>query len=206
MKKLFVLFVLVLAVAFSGCASDNSNPEKTPRLPTPTPESTATQESTSTPEPTATPEQTPTQESTATPEPTPTPTPIPVQDILTIENCPEFAAVMAVQYPVNPLIKAFADKYKGRIIAFDGNIDSVSENEDDNTRHDILIYAGDYSNINITGPSFYVTNVTIDDLNFVGENIPDHIDSGLDIHIIAEIGTCDAADNIELHPISIEVR
>lgn len=127
----------------------------------------------------------------------------PVEEILTIENCPEFAAVMAVQYPDNPLIKEFADKYKGRIIAFDGNIDSMCKHEDD-TKYDFVIYAGDYSNINITGPSFRVTDVTIDDLNLVGENIPDHIDSGLDIHIIAEIRTCEY--HIELRPISIEVR
>ncbi|MDG1265123.1 MAG: DUF4839 domain-containing protein, partial [Ilumatobacter sp.] len=64
---------------------------------------------------------------------------------LTIENNPEFAALMAGEVgDCTPEIGVFAKKYYNRKIEFDGNVADVAPHEDKNTRFDFLIYGDDY--------------------------------------------------------------
>jgi len=65
-----------------------------------------------------------TPEPTETPAPTPTPSPTPEvsSEILTKENNDDFATLLETYFPTKREIESFVNKYKGRMIEFDGHI------------------------------------------------------------------------------------
>ena len=90
------------------------------------------------------------------------------QEILTVKNNEDLAAVLAVKDETDPIIGEFAKKYAGRTIEFDGNIANMMQHGNYKTRYDILIYAGDYSETTAIGPNFKFEDVNVFDLNLTG--------------------------------------
>jgi hypothetical protein len=130
------------------------------------------------------------------------------QEILTVENNEDFAAVLAVKNKGDSLIGDFAKKYVGRTIEFDGYIAYMEHHKDYKTRYDILIYAGNYGETTFSGPNFHFENVSVvSDLNLNGSNIPDTIGMGQNLHITAVVEEYN--ENTELfllEPVSTEIR
>ncbi|WP_158638634.1 DUF4839 domain-containing protein [Metabacillus litoralis] len=88
------------------------------------------------------------------------------QEILTVKNNEDLAAVLAVKDPSDPIVGEFAKKYADRPIEFDGNIANMMKHEIYTIRYDILIYAGDYSETTAIRPSFNFEDVNVSDLSF----------------------------------------
>jgi len=127
--------------------------------------------------------------------------------VLTIENSEEFAEFISVKSEGGPLIKEFVSNNIGNTIMFEGNIAYMNNHGNYDTRYDILIYTGDYSETSISGPIFKFEDVNVFDLNLSGDNIPDTIGMGLNITITAEI--IEFRDQIGitfLEPIKTEIR
>jgi len=109
------------------------------------------------------------------------------EEILTVENSEDLAALLKVSDTFDPFVSKFAKEYKGRIIEFDGNIAHMMNHGDYSTRYDILIYVGDYSETTAIGPSFKFEDVNIFDLTLTGSDIPDTIGIGTNLRITAEV-------------------
>lgn len=127
--------------------------------------------------------------------------------ILTIENSEEFAEFISVKSEGDPFIKEFVSNNIGNTIVFEGNIAYMNNHGNYDTRYDILIYTGDYSETSNSGPIFKFEDVNVFDLNLSGDNIPDTIGMGLNITITAEI--IEFRDQITitfLEPIKTEIR
>jgi predicted small lipoprotein YifL len=130
-----------------------------------------------------------------------------VEEIITVDNNDEFAAVLNAKDPGDQIIKEFAVKYAGRIIKFDGNIAYMGKHGNYTTRYDFLILPWDYSETFAIGPYFKFEDCNIFDLNLIGDNIPDFIGIGDNLHFVARIKSYD--ENLRmfyLEPISSEVR
>jgi hypothetical protein len=129
-------------------------------------------------------------------------------EILTAENNAEFAALLALKEPAAPSVGEFAAKYGGRTIEFDGAITAMGHHGDYETRYDILVGAGDFSETTWSGPNFQFNDVNItSDLRLSGLNIPDAIGIGDNLHVVARIGDYDSTKELFfLEPVSTEVR
>lgn len=108
-------------------------------------------------------------------------------EILTVENNAELAAILAETDPGSLIVSEFAKKYSGKIIEFDGNISNMINNSNYKTRYNILICAGDYSEVTAIGPNFKFENVNISDLKLTGSEISDSIGAGQNLRITAEV-------------------
>jgi hypothetical protein len=130
------------------------------------------------------------------------------EEIITIDNNEEFAAVLATKDPGDQIIEDFAMKYEGRIIEFDGNIGYMDYHGDYTTRYDFLIFAWDYSETSISGPYFKFEDCnTTYDLHWTGDNIPDTVGIGDNLHFVARILYYnDTQELFFLEPISTEGR
>lgn len=127
--------------------------------------------------------------------------------IYTPENCPEFAELLSLKDESNPKISSFATKYKGEKLEFDANIAALSNHENYNTRYDFLILAGDYNEIQVSGPNFQFNDVNIFDLNLTGDNVPDSLTTGMNIHVIAIVEEYDSNTGLfKLDPVETRVR
>lgn len=107
--------------------------------------------------------------------------------------------------------KKFADKYQGQKIEFDANIAYMNLHPNKTTRYDFLIYAGDYSVDGSTGASgvpFQIRDKNVvSDFNFIGDNLPDSISEGLNIHLIAEVVKYDSqGDLLLIKPVETRIR
>lgn len=128
-------------------------------------------------------------------------------EILTVENNAELAAILAETDPGSSIVSEFAKKYAGKIIEFDGNISNMMNNSNYKTRYDILIGAGDYSESTAIGPYFKFENVNIFDLNLTGSEIPDSISAGQNLRITAEVKEYKENSQLfMLKPISTKIR
>lgn len=122
---------------------------------------------------------------------------------LTVDNCPELADILSNKAEIDDSYSAFATKYKGRVIEFDGRIDYCAKHEDYNTRFDYLVSAGDYDPDHQIGPSFKFENVAYYDLN---TNL-DTVSVGLNVHIVAEVVSFDSNSGLfYLDPVSVTGR
>lgn len=122
---------------------------------------------------------------------------------LTVDNCPELAAILSNKAEIDDSYSAFATKYKGRVIEFDGRIDYCTKHEDYNTRFDYLVSAGDYDPDHQIGPSFKFENVAYYDLN---TNL-DTVSVGLNVRIVAEVVSFDSNSGLfYLDPVSVTGR
>lgn len=129
------------------------------------------------------------------------------EKVLNVNNCEELAVLLGLKDEFDPSIAEFASKYQGRIIEFDGNVAYVSPHEGYSTRFDYLIYAGDYSESMVSGPSFQFEDVNYYDLHLEGDNVPDSFDVGLNIHVIAKIEEYDSGTGLfKLDPVKITIR
>lgn len=161
--------------------------------------------------------------STTSPSPTPTPSasesaiqepvePQPgeaqtaAEETLTAKNNKDLAALLAVDD--YDLSEEFARKYEGKLIEFDGNIAYMANHDDYETRYDMLITAGDYSETTQTGPNFKFEDVNVVyDLHLTGSNIPDYVGMGDNLHVIARVEEFNRDMGLFfLDPVSTEVR
>lgn len=137
----------------------------------------------------------------------PSPTHSEPDERLTVENNPDLAALLSGTATGGDIVEAFAAKYRGRIIEFDGSIGAMNNHADYKTRYDILISAGDYSDTKAQGPNFQFRDVGISDLNLTGSPIPDFIGKRDNLHIVARVGEFQSFQELFLlDPISTSVR
>ncbi|MGU3438165.1 DUF4839 domain-containing protein [Actinomycetes bacterium M1A6_2h] len=112
--------------------------------------------------------------------------PEPADVVLTPENSPELASLLALTDYCSPDIAAFAAAHRGQTISFPGNVSEIAPYEDASTRYLILIYGGDYET-SALGPAFQFRDVnTTSDFNWVG-SVPDTIGIGTNLNVTAEV-------------------
>lgn len=122
---------------------------------------------------------------------------------LTVDNCPELAAILSNKAEIDESYSSFASKYKGRIIEFDGRIDYCTKHGNYNTRFDYLVSAGNYDPNHQIGPTFKFEDVNYYDLN---TNL-DTVSVGLNVRIVAEIVSFDSNSGLfYLEPVSVTGR
>lgn len=129
-------------------------------------------------------------------------------DVLTVENCPELAAILGLKADLDSSYGEFAETYKNRIIEFDGCITYLTNHEDYNTRYDLLISAGDYVDEGTTnpGPTFKFVDVGVYDLGD-GLGLYDFVKIGSNVRIQAKVKKYNANTGIfELDPILVNAR
>ena len=137
-------------------------------------------------------------------EPSLAPTPEPR---ITIKNNPEFEKLMrSVQNDATEA--AFAKKYAGRLIEFDGNIAKMTQHGGYTTRYDMLILAGNYPNNHAIGPYLRFINVSpVNDLHPTRTGGPDTIGEGDNIHVIARLDEFDPnAGSCQIEPVHVDHR
>lgn len=169
---------------------------------TPDPTASAT-EATETPSETSAEDQAPTATSSASLPPAPA-----AEEVLTVENNADLAALVAITDPAAPAVAEFAATYRGRTIEFDGNILSMMNHGTYSTRYDLLIGTGDYNETASSGPNFKFEDVNIvNDLHLTGSNVPDAVGVGDNLRIVARVGDYnDTQQLLFLKPVSTEVR
>ncbi len=125
------------------------------------------------------------------------------EECLTVENCPELSEMLGNKAEIDESYEAFADRYEGRIIEFDGRIDYCTNHEDYTTRFDYLVSAGDYNPDTQVGPVFKFENVSYYELN----TDLDTVSVGLNVHIVAEVDWFDRDTGLFfLTPVSVTGR
>lgn len=125
--------------------------------------------------------------------------------VINIENNEEFAQLLNVADPGDPLVAEFAEKYKGRKIEFDAVVLSVMNHGSNKTRFDYMFGAGDDAG-HPRGPNFKYEDINFYSFNWKGEE-PDSVPAGTKLHCVAEIE--DYKDNSQLFflkPIETSLR
>ena len=87
--------------------------------------------------------------------------------LLTVENSEEFAEFISGKSEGDPFIKEFVSKNIGNTIVFEGNIAYMNNHGNYDTRYDILIYTGDYSETSFSGPIFKFEDVNVCRFKFI---------------------------------------
>lgn len=130
------------------------------------------------------------------------------KEILTVKNCDDLKNLLLLKDESDPSIKVFAEKYRDRIIEFDGCITYVQNHMTNsgkvyNTRYDVLIGGGDYDPNIQRGPSFKFDNVNRYDMGLTSEGIS----MGKNVRVKAKVGIFNE-DNLLffLDPISVDDR
>ncbi|MGY2129373.1 DUF4839 domain-containing protein [Blastococcus sp. SYSU DS0617] len=131
-----------------------------------------------------------------------------VEEILTVENNADLAALVVLTDPGAAAVGKFAAEYRGRTIEFDGNIAYMNTHGGYTTRYDLLIGTGDYSETTSPGPNFQFQDVNItNDLHLAGPNIPDTIGIGDNLRVVARVGDYNGTQALLfLEPVRTEVR
>ena len=106
--------------------------------------------------------------------------------VVNAENNEEFAQVLGVKGPGDPLVAEFASKYAGRKIEFDGVVCSVMNHGSAKTRFDYLICVGDDPETATVGPNFKYEDVNFYDFKWEGAS-PDSVPVGTKLHCVAEV-------------------
>lgn len=138
----------------------------------------------------------------------PSPSEPAAQEPLTVDNNADLAALLTGPAD-GPAVEGFATKYRGSLIEFDGSIGAMNLHGDNQTRYDILISYGDYSETTSSGgPNFQFRDVnTTTDLHLTGNNIPDTIGVGDNLHVVARVGQFESNTLLFLiEPVSTEFR
>ena len=156
--------------------------------------------------PTGDPSASPSEELSPEPEATESATPQP-EPILTVKNNRELAKLLRSPQD-DELAAAFAAKYAGRAIEFDGNLGAMQHHDDQQTRYDMLIIAGDFDENKVIGPMFRFVNISpVLDLHPTAKNPPDSIQVGDNLHVVAKVGEFnELASTWELEPIHVDHR
>jgi hypothetical protein len=108
------------------------------------------------------------------------------EETLTPANNEDLAALLAGS-DCGDEIEAFANEYQGKPIEFDGHVASIANHGDAESRFDILVLAGDFSETGGSGPNFQFRDVAGVDLNFTGADVPDGVRPGDNVHIVATV-------------------
>ena len=126
---------------------------------------------------------------------------------ITVTNDPEFAALLALTDYCDDAIATFADEHAGETIAFDANVGAIAPHDGAETRYDILVGAGDYSQTSAPGPAFQFRDVnTTSDLHDVGE-VPESIGVGTALHVTARVDRFEPSSCLFLlDPVETEFR
>jgi hypothetical protein len=106
---------------------------------------------------------------------------------ITIENNLEFAELMATAGDDFKLNQKFFDKYRGMTLEFDGNVAAMANHGDYETRFDILIEGGDYSETRSNGPGFRLIDVGYYDLHLKGPDAPYSVSRGQNVRIVGTL-------------------
>jgi hypothetical protein len=116
---------------------------------------------------------------------------------ITSENNKDFAEVLMTGDET--VVQKFAEENWNRMIEFDGHIADVSPFKGNETRFNLLIYSGDYSENDFSGPRFGIENME-------AAEIPG-IDVDENVHVVAVAGEFDADNRIWfIYPESITPR
>lgn len=117
------------------------------------------------------------------------------------------ANLLQLKDPADPSVKDFANKYKGKIIEFDGRIDYLTQHENYKTRYDILVSAGEYDENTQIGPTFQFSDVGLQELGIKDLYLPEFVKVGSNIRIVSKVETYNEDTGIfRLSPISIQER
>ena len=126
------------------------------------------------------------------------------EDILTVDNCPELAAILSMKAESDPSYVDFASKYNGRKIEFDGSIDYLTNHENYKTRYEMLVSAGDYDENHQIGPTFKFEEIATYEIDYGNQ---DQVTAGTNVHIIAEVESFNTSSQLFfLKPVSVSVR
>ncbi|WP_371031210.1 DUF4839 domain-containing protein [Pseudoclavibacter sp. JSM 162008] len=127
--------------------------------------------------------------------------------VLTPETNADLAALLTQGDSCDPSIPAFVEKYKGQRISFPANIGYMQNHGSYDTRYDILIVAGDYSETSAPGPAMQFRDVnTVSDLNYVG-TVPDAVGVGTNLLLTVEAAEYESSSCLLLlEPIETAIR
>lgn len=141
------------------------------------------------------------------PSPAPTSSAQPEQ-VLTLENNAEFAALLAVSDYCDASVAEFAAEYEGRKIEFDGSITHMQNHEQYDTRYDILLGPGDEGPATTRGPAFKYEDVNMLNLKLTGNDVPSFVGEGDTFRFTAEVDEYDPVGGclFFLNPVSTAVR
>lgn len=123
---------------------------------------------------------------------------------ITVDNNPEFAAVLSNRTDDDSSYIAFAEKYNNQIIEFDGHIEYLGLYEDYNTRWEALIVFGDWAGweSSYTGPVFKTRDFNMQEVTFEGL-----METEMNVHVVARIEKYDEqAQLFFIDPITITQR
>lgn len=129
-------------------------------------------------------------------------------EVLTVENCPELAAVLTLNAEMDSSYEEFAIAYKNQVIQFDGCITYLTNYQDYATRYDLLVSAGDFVDENTAnpGPTFKFKNVGVYDLGD-GLTLAEFVKIGSNIRVQAKVKSYNPDTGIfELDPVLVESR
>ncbi|KAB1160062.1 DUF4839 domain-containing protein [Micromonospora sp. AMSO12t] len=127
--------------------------------------------------------------------------------VLTVENSKDLAALLAVRDYCDETIGTFVAKYEGRTIEFDGSIASMRNHGEYSTRYDILVSPGDKGPKSAAGPAFKFEDVNIPDLHLAGANIPNSVGAGDLLRVVARVGEYNPDQCLFiLEPVSTKIR
>lgn len=119
-------------------------------------------------------------------------------EIITTANNSEFAALLALKDPLDPSVAAFAEKYKGRTIEFDGNIANVIPND----KHPqylfdyTLVHGGDYNTESVSGPDLRFEGIMWSDFHDGSVGIPSFVHEGQNVHVKATVDSYNSDNGI----------
>lgn len=124
--------------------------------------------------------------------------------VLNAQNSPDLAALLSGP-DSGDSVAAFAGKYAGKEIEYDGYVANVQHHGDYKTRFDYLILAGD-DDASAHGPNFRFSDVTYADLH-LSDDAPDSFGTGTKVHVKATVKSYDAATGLfELESTGISMR
>lgn len=129
----------------------------------------------------------------------------PEPEVLTADNCPALASVLAGSDQDFGAFESFGSEYSGKTIQFDAHVADMQRVEGTKTRFNVLICAGDYG-ATYTGPNFQYH-----DVNFYGMHVePSSVDSlaaGMNVRVTATVASYNKYSSmIELLPVETLVR
>ncbi|MGT2828244.1 DUF4839 domain-containing protein [Streptococcus hillyeri] len=125
--------------------------------------------------------------------------------VLTLENNAEFAAILNSDN--GELAKQFSEKYMGLMVEFDGHIMNIMPHDNYKTRYDILIFGGDYSGTDST--SYHGVNLQFFDVATVAEAFDslDGLSVGQNLHIKARVIEYNEVSGVlRLEPVLVTAR
>ena len=133
--------------------------------------------------------------STASPEP----------EVLTADNCPALASMLAGSDQDFGAFESFGSEYSGKTIQFDAHIADMQRVEGMKTRFNVLICAGDYG-ATYTGPNFQYHDVNFYDMHVEPSSV-DSLTAGMNVRVTAEVQSYNKYSSmIELRPVETLVR